>query len=252
MPVVILHGLYGMSDNWLSIVRKLEHRYKFILPDLRNHGDSDFDNDHSYNAMVADVLELLSDLNLNKVVLLGHSMGGKVAMLFALTYPEFVHKLIVVDIAPKNYLNATNFGAETSNHNAILNTLSSRDITFAKSRNAIDDLFKNDLKDKSVRMFLLKNVKRFDDGSFGWHINLPVLKGALNDILTGFDSVDNESLVPALFIRGGLSPYINPDDIFYIKKYFPNAELVSIENAGHWVHAQQPELLINTITFFLQ
>lgn len=240
-----------MSDNWMSVVRKMEGDYRFILPDQRNHGKSDFDGIHTYDAMVEDLREMLEELGLEKIILLGHSMGGKVAMRFALKYPKQVLKLIVVDIAPKNYANATNFGKETANHAEMMDVLSSKKISHAESRDEIDDLFKKDLPDLNLRAFLLKNIERGKDGLFRWQINLPVLKKYLPHILNGFDNVDGESDVDVLFIRGELSPYINPDDLFYIKKYFPNAELVTINNAGHWVHVQKPKILLNTIRFFL-
>ncbi|MFC0876518.1 alpha/beta fold hydrolase [Saccharicrinis sp. FJH2] len=250
-PFVILHGLYGMSDNWMSIVRKMEGEYKFILPDLRNHGRSEFSDDHTYEAMVGDLLDLLDELKLEKVVLLGHSMGGKVAMRFALKYPERISKLIVVDIAPKNYSNSTNFGTETANHANIIKILMSHSLTDISNRDDIDALFAKDLPDPVLRSFLLKNIERNKDGSFTWQINLPVLHKSLTGILDGFTDVEGESFADVLFVRGDLSPYIHPDDLFYIKKYFPNAELVTIKNAGHWVHVQQPSILINTIRFFL-
>ncbi|MFB6316938.1 alpha/beta fold hydrolase [Saccharicrinis sp. FJH54] len=250
-PFVILHGLYGMSDNWMSIVRKMEDEYQFILPDLRNHGRSEFSSNHTYDAMVNDLVELLDDLGLNKIILLGHSMGGKVAMRFALKYPDRISKLIIVDIAPKNYSNATNFGKETANHTDIINTLMSHALEGVSSREDIDALFSKDLPDPNLRSFLLKNIERNKDGKFTWQINLPVLKESLPGILDGFDNVKGENNTDVLFIRGERSPYIHPDDLFYIKKYFPNAELVTVKDAGHWVHVQQPRILINTIRFFL-
>jgi esterase len=250
-PFVILHGLYGMSDNWMSVVRKLKGEYRFIMPDLRNHGRSEFSQDHSYEAMVNDLLELLDTLKLDKVILLGHSMGGKVAMRFALKYPERITKLIVVDIAPKNYSNATNFGKETANHEDIIGILRSHSLAGVSNRDDIDAMFAEDIPDLNLRAFLLKNIERNKDGSFSWQVNLPVLQNALPDILDGFEDVKGESWIDVLFVRGELSPYIHPDDLFYIKKYFPNAELVTIKNAGHWVHVQQATILINTIRFFL-
>lgn len=250
-PFVILHGLYGMSDNWMSFVRNMRGDYKFILPDLRNHGRSDFSDVHSYEAMVEDVKQLLDKLDIPKVVLLGHSMGGKVAMRFALQYPKRVKKLIIVDIAPKNYSNATNFGKETANHSEMIKIMMSHDLSKVSSREEIDDLFKPDLPDANLRLFLLKNIERQKDGRFEWQINLPTLSRSLSNIMDGFNDVRKESNVDVLFIRGSLSPYINPDDLFYIKKYFPNAELVTINGAGHWVHVQQPTVFKNTIRFFL-
>lgn len=250
-PFMILHGLYGMSDNWMSIVRKMKGDFKFILPDLRNHGETGFDPVHTYDAMVEDVFELAEALGISKMILLGHSMGGKVAMRFALKYPQKVKKLVVVDIAPKNYSGYKNFGKETANHTEMMEALMRNDISTASSREEIDEAFKEDFPNKILRAFLLKNISRTSEGNFQWVINLPVLKDALKEVLDGFGDVDGVSKVDALFVRGDQSPYILPDDLFYIKNYFPNAELVTIPNAGHWVHAQQPGLLINTLTFFL-
>lgn len=250
-PLVILHGLYGMSDNWMSVARHFEDRYQVVLPDLRNHGHSEFHPEHTYQAMVEDVKELIDSLQLEHVYLMGHSMGGKVAMLFALAYPERVKKLIVVDISPKNYSNATNFGQETTNHANIIQKLIQHDIAKCESREEIDLLYRPAFSNDALRMFLLKNIQRTKNGSFRWQINLPVLQQFLPHIMDGFTGENRESKVDALFIRGGESPYIVPDDLYYIKKFFPNAQIVTIDKAGHWVHAQQPDLFVATAGFFL-
>jgi esterase len=250
-PLVILHGLYGMSDNWMSVARHFEDRYQVILPDLRNHGHSGFHPEHTYKAMVDDVIELIDSLHVERISLMGHSMGGKVAMLFALAYPERVKKLIIVDIAPKNYLNATNFGQETTNHANIIQKLNQHDISKCESREEIDLLYRDAFSNDALRMFLLKNVQRTKNGSFRWQINLQVLQQFLPHIMDGFTGENRESKVDTLFIRGGESPYIVPDDLFYIKKFFPNAQMVTIDDAGHWVHAQKPDLFVATAGFFL-
>lgn len=250
-PLVILHGLYGSSDNWMSIARLLEDRYTVYMVDHRNHGSSPHMTSHTYSDMVQDLLEFVTQLHLEDIVLLGHSMGGKVAMLFSLEYPKLVSKLIVVDIAPKNYTNASNFGQETTNHQFILASLSSLHPEDYTSRKDMDNALKSTLSSSTLRAFLLKNIKRTDDGKFAWRLNLPVLSESIDQIMDGFSVKRESSDVPALFVKGQHSTYIQTDDQFFINNLFPASQLVTLPNTGHWVHAEQPRLLVNTITYFL-
>ncbi len=248
--LIILHGLYGSSDNWLSIARQLSE-FSCFLPDQRNHGRSPHMPTNTYEDMVADLLGFVTENKLNKVILMGHSMGGKVAMLFALKYPEFVDKLIVIDIAPKNYKNASNFGIETSNHQFILNTLSGLKPEQFSNRKELDKALSSKLKDGNLRSFLLKNIKRDANGSLKWRLNLNVLNESIDQILDGFSDIKEGSNLDALFVKGEHSPYIQGDDIFFVNNLFPKNQLVTIPDSGHWVHAEQPKLLVNTIRYFL-
>jgi pimeloyl-ACP methyl ester carboxylesterase len=252
--LIILHGLYGASDNWMTIGRQLSEHFHVHLPDQRNHGHSPHHPVHNYEALAADVLEYLNDKNIDKVNIIGHSMGGKTAMNFAFRYPERVKKLVIIDIAPKSYASFSNFAMITNDHSKILNALSNCDLNQFKNREEIDQQLQGEIMDTQLRHFLLKNVKRNHDGSFHWRINLNAIINQLEVIMDGITDVPENllpSAIPAIFVRGALSGYIQEDDVFYVRKYFPRAEIVTIDKAGHWVHAQQPDLLLKTILYFL-
>lgn len=252
--IVIVHGLYGASDNWLSIAHGLGDKFKIFLPDLRNHGKSPHNDKHSYNLMVNDLHHFIKTKTSGKVILLGHSMGGKVAMRLALEYPEMVKYLIIIDIAPKNYGSFSNFGEQTNNHPEILKAMLELDLSQAKTRKELDLLWKEKFASKQLRQFLLKNVQRNDDGDFYWQLNVPVLEKELPEIMDGFSNLTdikpyrNSSV---LLIRGEKSTYFRDEDNMALNKFFPSSQIVTIPNAGHWVHAEQPDLFIKTVLYFL-
>ncbi|MBS9768763.1 MAG: alpha/beta fold hydrolase [Flavobacteriaceae bacterium] len=247
-PIVILHGLYGSSDNWFTIGKALaEKGFAVHLIDQRNHGRSPHSDEHNYTALVADLKEYLTDHNLTEIALLGHSMGGKTAMLFTLTYPEIVKKLIVVDIAPKFY--PKNY----DNHLYILDTMLKVNLAKASTRKDIAKMLTPYIKKKSVVQLIMKNLSRDKVNNFEWKINIKALAQNLDDITGGTDGWDNKNCtVPALFLRGENSDYLSLEDDFLIKKSFKNMELTTIPNAGHWVHAEQPELVLKTILYFVE
>ncbi len=251
LPLLILHGLYGMSDNWMNIARILSQKYRVIVPDLRNHGRSPFTEEHTYDSMVSDIHNLVAGLSIDKFILIGHSMGGKVAMKYALSYSGSIERLIIVDIAPKNYGLQANMGEPTTNHRFIMDALAGLKIETCSSRKEIDSLLSEHISIPSLRDFLLKNIRRNSKGAFYWSINLGVLSKALDELLDGFSGETRNSTVLTMFIKGENSNYILADDAFYIRKFFTQSILVNIKNAGHWVHAEQPELFYNTIEFFL-
>lgn len=248
--VIILHGLYGSSDNWLTIARQLSE-FSCYLPDQRNHGRSPHANTNTYDDMVQDLHEFILEKKLKNIILMGHSMGGKVAMMFAIKFPDLIDKLVIIDIAPKNYKNASNFGSETTNHKFILNTLSDLNPGEFKDRNEINIKLSDTIKNAELRSFLLKNIKRNANHSFAWRLNLPVLKENIEHILDGFSQIKQSSNVETLFVKGQHSPYIQADDIFFVNNLFPKNQMVTIPDSGHWVHAEQPSLLVNTIRYFL-
>ncbi|MCG8582385.1 MAG: alpha/beta fold hydrolase [Bacteroidales bacterium] len=252
--LVILHGLYGASDNWVSIARQLEGDYHVYLLDQRNHGQSPHSNIHDYESMAGDLLEFLDDKKINKAHVIGHSMGGKTAMRFALAHPERVNKLVILDIAPKSYASFSNYAQITNNHELIINSLSATQLHGIKSRKAIDEQLSTNLPDASLRHFLLKNIERTKEGGYKWRLNLPVIKQTLELIMDGFSMLNPEEhhvKIPSIFIRGEQSGYVMDEDTLIMRKYFKDAELVSIPKAGHWLHAEQPELLIKTLAYFL-
>lgn len=250
-PIIIVHGLYGSSDNWLSIAKRLDGFQCFLL-DQRNHGQSPHTESHTYEDMVSDLKLFIEEHNLRKPVLVGHSMGGKTVMLFALKYPELVDKFVIADITPKDYNSFRNYGKVTANHEEILSKLVGVNLDEYPTRTLINKHFETLFTDARVRMFLLKNLKRNAEGKLSWKVNLIALNNHLDDIMGGFKDVTlvNEK-VESLFIKGANSPYIDDDDLFQIRNFFPMANMVSIPDAGHWLHVDQPELLIGTLNYFL-
>lgn len=250
-PLIIVHGLYGSSDNWMTQARTLAENFEVYLVDQRNHGQSPHTDSHTYEDMVSDLDAFLELHQIKDPILIGHSMGGKVVMRYAMKFPEKVKKVIVVDIAPKNYSSYTNYGKVTSDHAYILDSLSKIDLTSFKTRKLLGEELQKYFKEEQLRMFLLKNIKRTEEGSFVWKMNIKVLKADLQKIMDGFSTHTMVCSHPALFIKGEKSPYIDEDDMFAIRKYFPNAELVTIPNGGHWLHYEQPDLLLKTLHYFL-
>ena len=250
IPVIILHGLYGNSDNWVSVSKVLAEHYEVFIPDARNHGKSPHSEIHSFEAMKDDLLEFMKDNQLQKAIIIGHSMGGKTAMLFSLLHPEMVEKLIVVDIAPKSYKSLLEYNSDVIEHMNILNAFASTDISLMHSRSEIDKAFSQFVKNDHLRQFLLKNACRNENGGFFWAINVKALQKSLPQIMDwpSLKKMDIEkNQIPALFVNGEKSNYVSESDIPEIKKLFPQADFVSIFDAGHWVHAEQQELFLKAI-----
>ena len=240
-PFMILHGLFGSSDNWMTYARHWSERYRVILPDLRNHGQSPHSDTMDYPSMAADIRELMDDLNIESVILLGHSMGGKIGMTMADKYPGTIEKLIVADIAPRKY---------PVHHKWILDGLMSIDTGRIKSRKEADALLARHVPQLAIRQFLLKSLKRDHDGRFSWKLNLKVIYESIEKI--GAATLPERKItIPTLFIRGINSDYITDEDILLIRKYFTDSRVESIGNAGHWLHAEQPEAFIKTVEDFL-
>ncbi|MFT3740520.1 MAG: alpha/beta fold hydrolase [Breznakibacter sp.] len=253
--IVILHGLYGSSDNWITIGRQLALRFRVYLMDQRNHGNSPHSDEHSYSSMADDLLKFLDSYKLESIILIGHSMGGKTAMTFALQHPERVEKLVVMDIAPKSYASFSNYGVATNNHRLILDTLVNLPIAQCQSREEIDQLLEPTFQDKGLRQFLLKNVTRDNQNRYAWKLNVAALQRNLDEILDGFSNSELQKLTfnnPCVFVRGEKSGYVQDDDVLGIRRMFPKAELVTIPSAGHWLHAEQPELVLKTLVYFLE
>lgn len=250
--LVILHGLYGSSDNWISIARKLEERFTVYIPDLRNHGKSPHTSTHTYQDMVEDLNKFFIDHHLKKATLLGHSMGGKLAMMFAAEYPELVTGLIVADIAPKNYNSENKPFKTVLQHELILGLMEELNLVAVSSRKEIDYFLSEKLQDSTLRQFLIKNIHRNKEGYFEWKINVAVLKHALNLITSEVDSewfADRQPILnyPVTFIRGLNSDYISDQAFIAIKEIYPEARLIDIPDAGHWLHAEQPQKFIDAV-----
>jgi pimeloyl-ACP methyl ester carboxylesterase len=245
-PLVIIHGLYGSSDNWMNISKRLAEKHTVYMIDQRNHGRSGFTETHTYNDMRDDLAEFFEKHNIEKATILGHSMGGKTAMWFAADYPEKVEKLVIADIAPKDYLQLKDEG-QFYLHQNILLAMQDIDFSMVKSRNDVDDFLAEKIDDERIRMFLLKNVeKNKNTKQFQWRVNADVLYDYLEEIVNGVNIhwLDDRipiTTYPVIFIRGLLSKYIQDEDIELIKEIYPEARIVDIPDAGHWLHAEQPK-----------
>jgi len=238
--LVILHGLFGSADNWYSIAKDLEGSFTLYLVDQRNHGDSPHSSVWNYEVMVEDVRELLDTEGLDSVYLMGHSMGGKTAMNFAVRYPGRVRKLIVGDIAPRYY---------PIHHQVILEGLNALDLSQLQSRKEADDHLAKFIPELGIRQFLLKSLGR-DGQGFAWKINLSVITEKIEEVGKALE----EGAIfegPTLFLSGANSNYIQEKDLSDMKRHFPNFTWVSIPNAGHWLHAEQPQAVIKEIRNFL-
>ncbi len=240
--VIILHGLFGSLDNWQSIAKKLAHTgYQVIIADLRNHGRSDHHPDMNFELMAKDVLELMENNTLNTVHLVGHSLGGKVAMQLAKIQPKKLCSLTVVDIAPKAY---------KGHHNTYFKAMKELGVSALNSRRDADKALQVHVPAFGVRQFLLKNLQRTDSG-FKWKFNLDVLYNVYSDLISGIDFFEPVD-IPTLFITGALSDYISPADKTDISSYFTNVQFKTIEDAGHWVHADQPWEFVKELEEFLE
>ena len=241
--LLIIHGFLGMSDNWKSFgsIYAAEGFQTHML-DLRNHGKSFHSNNFSYDVMSQDVLEYCQEHNLDKVSIIGHSMGGKVAMLFATLYSEMVEKLIVADIGPKYY---------KPHHQDIFAGLNAVDFSSKPSRTEVEEILYPFIPDFGTRQFLMKNLYWVEPGQLGFRFNLEVFNKEIEVIGTALPE-GNTFEKPTMFIRGGNSNYILDADLPEIKKYFPNFELVTIPNVGHWLHAENPKLFFEETARFLK
>lgn len=239
-PMIIMHGIFGSSDNWLTQARHFSASYHVITLDLRNHGQSEHHPDFDYPVMANDLNEFIDSKGLKDAIVIGHSMGGKVAMNFALAHPDKLAKLIVVDIAPKPY---------NLEHYVILDGLKAIPIDTLTSRQEADEVLSKFVPEADVRQFLLKNLQRKSEGGFTWKLNLPVIDKNLKNI--GLDlQFDGRFEKPTLFIRGSKSRYVEDEDMERIKNVFPKAELVSMDT-GHWVQAEKPQEFVDVVTKWL-
>ena len=240
--IIILHGLFGNSDNWQSLAKRFSEESRVITVDQRNHGRSFHHETFNYDVMVEDLKNLYNSLYLEKAILIGHSMGGKTAMKFALKNPEKVDKLIVVDIAPKQY---------PVHHDKIIDALCELDIEKFEKREELDQELARAIPNFTVRQFLLKNLVRDRHNRLKWRINLPAIKKNL--VRVGEEIKGPEDYTgPTLFVAGKLSNYINPEDESFIKKLFPKATFTYFKNAGHWIHADAPDAFYDLVTSFIK
>lgn len=241
-PFVILHGFLGMNDNWKSLgIQFSDENYQVHLVDQRNHGHSFHDAEFNYEVLVEDLKNYYDFHQLETIVLLGHSMGGKTAMLFAAKYPERVSKLIVADISPRFY---------PVHHDGILEGLSALNFDVIESRGEADKILSGYVSDKGTRQFLLKNLYWVEKGKLGLRMNIEVLKEEVAEVGEALPS-QATFVKDTLFLRGDRSEYIGVDDEGIIKSHFPKANIVTISKAGHWLHAENPKDFFDAVMQFL-
>ena len=239
-PLLILHGLFGSSDNWGSLGKKFAENNLVYLVDLRNHGRSPHSKEMSYDLMADDLLELIQDENINSPIILGHSMGGKAALLFAEKYPKYLEKLIVADIGIKAY---------PMHHDEILKGLNSVKLHEISSRNQAQQSIQSHIENLGIQQFLLKNLYWIEKGKLAWRMNLKVIEKNIGEILVKINVQKNS--VSTLFVRGEMSNYILEDDFQNILESFPNGAIKTIPKVGHWLHAENPTEFYKIVREFI-
>jgi esterase len=243
-PLLILHGLFGQSDNWNTLAKRFgENGFEVYTIDLRNHGLTPHSEEWNYEVMADDVKEFISEHNLVNPILLGHSMGGKVAMFFALKYTDVLDKLIVADMSPREY---------EPHNDSVIEGLEAVDFSSVNTRKEAEAVLSKYISDFGTRQFLLKNIywEGNTNAKMNWRFNLPVISKKRNETLMAVP--EKSSSIKTLFIRGERSNYIAEIDIPEIEKRFPNYVLDTISGAGHWVHAEKPNEFYNSVVGFLK
>jgi esterase len=254
-PLIILHGLYGSNDNWIALAKSFSQSFRVIVPDLRNHGNSPQSDTHTYRAMTEDIIQLYDQAEIQRAHALGHSMGGKLALYFALWHPGFVDKVVVADVSPIPYHKSDNrFLSVTGFHKKLMGILSSISIGNISTFGEADARLQNDIKDEHLRGLILKNIRKTKKG-MRWKINVPALHKNLLHIMSGLEEPDYRRMkndFPLLFIKGEQSGYIQSDDIKFIYSAFKNVAVQTIPDAGHWLHVDQPRVFYRMVTDFFK
>lgn len=242
-PLIILHGLFGSLDNWATFGRNISENYMTFLVDQRDHGKSPHTDVFNYDVLSEDLVHFMQSNWVHEAFLMGHSMGGKTVMKTALEHPDLVEKLIVVDMAPRAYSNR---------HSKVFEAMLAVDLTKLEHRKDAKETLLEKLEgDIATTAFLLKNIKREKSGEFSWKMNVELLKRDYESIIAPMPT-DKSYEGETLFIRGGNSAYITDADHELINQLFPNNQILTIENAGHWVHAEKPDALQKMVEFFLK
>lgn len=239
-PLIILHGLFGSSDNWFTLAKAFSEHYKVYLIDQRNHGQSPHTDDFNYKRLTEDLEEFLSSHSIVDPIVMGHSMGGKTAMNLAVKRPELISQLVVVDIVPKSY---------PVHHDHILEGMDAIELEKISSRIEADQILSEHIPEPEVRQFLLKNLSRKSSGGFEWKINLKAIDQHIGEIGEGMQ-YPGKFEKPTLFIKGARSNYYAPGDETMIKSIFPQAIFTTLDT-GHWVQAEKPIEFANEVLQFL-
>jgi len=243
-PVIILHGIFGISDNWVTIGRRIAEKFDVHILDQRNHGQSPHSDTFNYYVLVDDLVEFIEDHQLVNPILIGHSMGGKVAMNFALEYPQRIDKLIVVDMSVRPY-------PARKQHMDIMSAMLSIDFDEVDTRDEVEKIINEKVNSPHISQFVLKNLYRIGKKRLSWRLNIEDIYNNIENVFEGIDSpytFDN----PSLFVRGGASDYVIDEDYNLIRKNFPNAQFKTIKGASHWVHADAPDELCMNFSEFLE
>ena len=248
-PLIILHGLYGSSDNWVTIAKKLGGSFTVYLPDQRNHGQSPHSEIHDYDSMRNDLFELVTDLRLRRFFLAGHSMGGKTAIAFSVKWPEMINGLVIADVSP--FTNENNKLTVFNQHLTILKAILSIDLATIRSRGEAEKLLSIKISSEKDRGLIMKNLQRNSGDIFSWKLNAFSLYKNLNRIMAAIDMEEGFILpvtgFPVIFLKGSYSNYLTANDVTGIRKIFPAAEFVVINGAGHWIHADKPDEVVNNL-----
>lgn len=239
--LVILHGLFGAADNWRTQAKALAGSRRVIVPDLPNHGRSPHTDSTSIPEMAVAVTKHLDSIGVTDAEWLGHSLGGKIAMVIALTRPDLVERLIVADIAPRRY---------PPRHKTVFSAMHAVSGAQPDSRNEAERVMVPHIPEKAVRLFLLKSYVRTDGGGYRWLLNVDTLERCYHD-LSGWPTSDGSYEGAALFVRGDRSDYVQEEDYGLIQGYFPQATIETVSEAGHWLHAEQKERFLNVVQRFL-
>ena len=244
-PVLVLHGLFGSLSNWGWHCKQLAQQYAVYGVDLRNHGDSPHSDQLDYQVMADDVRELIVRLGLKYCCIVGHSMGGKVAMQLALGFPDLVEKLVIVDIAPVSY------PENADRHRSVLVGMDAVKLNEIKSRAEAEVTLRDYISEEATRKFLLTNLVRNKKGLFEWRLHKDSIRENHANLRAGLTATKS-FFKPVLFVKGSLSPYIKSEHEGQIKEFFPAASVKLIMDAGHWLHAEQPQALQKILLKFLQ
>lgn len=233
-PLILLHGLFGSSDNWVTFARQLSFdcNLRVIVPDLRNHGQSPHHPVFSFEAMVEDLFELITDLKLEKPMVLGHSLGGKIILKSLLEQPDAFSKIIIADMGLRQY--SPRYG-----HVEILELMQNHDLSQYTTRKEVELLVAQHIHELRLQLFVLKNVYWKNKETLGWKVNVEAVSNYLPEIFSGV-TYQKPNNTPTLFIKGALSDYINEDDRELIEANFTNATVLEIPEAGHWLHVDNP------------
>ncbi|MCF6365956.1 MAG: alpha/beta fold hydrolase [Bacteroidales bacterium] len=246
-PIIIAHGLFGMSDNWIPIAKKLAKEYHVYLLDMRNHGQSPNAKLNTYKAMSSDFNEFTEDVKIKNATFIGHSMGGKAVLQFVSDFPEKVNKMIILDISPREYFD---FSERLINHEKILKKMQAFNLKSTKSRKEISDHFKSFFNDEFTVQLIQKNITKNKKKQFEWKLNIETLMNSLNEINQEI-KFQKKSNIKSLFVFGGNSLYYRAEDKKNIFENFPSAKIKIIKNTGHFLHIEKEKELTEIISTFI-